>query len=220
MVVEVIVIAVLVVFLLRNFTRPQFNQPPDPRPRHSPTHRQKEHQPAPLDFRLEVGQKVEEVEMVKNNSPVSLNMSEKALQPYKTKTQVSPTPSLADSSSSGCESAFSFPNSNCTTTSRDPSPVDGNRARGKSSKSGSKKQQKKRKHEVLIMSSPTTKHPSTTRKMPGQLYTPQKFASNLTIGNGILELKSLQPNLLKKTTKRVECEVAFKRKERRIIKKE
>jgi hypothetical protein len=146
MVVEVIVIAVLVVFLLRNFTRPQFNQPPDPR--HSPTHRQKEHQPAPLDFRLEVGQKVEEVEMVKNNSPVSLNMSEKALQPYKTKTQVSPTPSLADSSSSGCESAFSFPNSNCTTTSRDPSPVDGNRARGKSSKSGSKKQQKKRKQSL------------------------------------------------------------------------
>ena len=218
MVVEVIVIAVLVVFLLRNFTRPQFNQPPDPR--HSPTHRQKEHQPAPLDFRLEVGQKVEEVQMVKTTLPVSLNMSEKALQPYKTKTQVSPTPSLADSSSSGCESAFSFPNSNCTTTSRDPSPVDGNRARGKSSKSGSKKQQKKRRHEVLIMSSPTTKHPSTTRKMPGQLYTPQKFASNLTIGNGILELKSLQPNLLKKTTKRVEWEVAFKRKERRIIKKE
>jgi hypothetical protein len=106
MVVEVIVIAVLVVFLLRNFTRPQFNQPPDPR--HSPTHRQKEHQPAPLDFRLEVGQKVEEVEMVKTTLPVSLNMSEKALQPYKTKTQVSPTPSLADSSSSGCESAFSF----------------------------------------------------------------------------------------------------------------
>jgi hypothetical protein len=75
-------------------------------------------------------------------------------------------------------------------------------------------------NKVLIMSSPTTKHPSTTRKMPGQLYTPQKFASNLTIGNGTLELKSLLPNLLKKTTKRVECEVAFKRKKRRIIKKE
>lgn len=151
MVVEVIVIAVLVVFLLHHFNRPQPNPPPDPG--HSPTHRKKDHQPAPLDFRLEVGQKVEEVQMVKMTSQTSLKLPEKSLQPYKTNMQASPTPSLADSSSSGCESAFSFPNSNCTTTSRDPSPVDGNKARSKSSKAASKKQQRKKKHSLNFVPS-------------------------------------------------------------------
>ncbi|KAI9563673.1 hypothetical protein GHT06_011137 [Daphnia sinensis] len=154
MVVEVIVIAVLVVFLLHHFNRPQPNPPPNLG--NSPIHRQKDHQPAPLDFRLEVGQKVEEVEMVKQTSQMSLKLSEKTLQPYKTKMQASPTPSVADSSSSGCESAFSFPNSNCTTTSRDPSPVDGIKARSKSGKASSKKQQKKKKHSLSFIPSDKT----------------------------------------------------------------
>lgn len=154
MVVEVIVIAVLVVFLLHHFNRHQPNLPPNLG--NSPIHRQKNHEPAPLDFRLEVGQKVEEVEMVKKTSQVSLKLSEKTLQPYKTKMQTSPTPSVADSSSSGCESAFSFPNSNCTTTSRDPSPVDGNKVRSKSGKASSKKQQKKKKHCLSFIPSDKT----------------------------------------------------------------
>lgn len=140
MIVEVIVVAVLVGFLVRNLSRPPSNLPPDPR--NSPTHRQKLHQPVSLDFRLEVGQKVEDVKIMKPTSPLSLNVTDMDI--HKKKPQTSPTPSLADSSSSGCESAFSFPNSNHA-ASRDPSPVDRNKARMKLGKNGAKKQQKKKK---------------------------------------------------------------------------
>ena len=146
MMVEVSVIAVLVVFLVRHLTRPPLNlpPPPPPDPRHSPTHRQKQQQQVSLNYLLEVGQKVEEVKMTKPTSQLSLNVTDMDVQ-HKKKPQTSPTPSLADSSSSGCESAFSFPNSNHA-ASRDPSPVDHNKVRPKvGGKSGGKKHHKKKK---------------------------------------------------------------------------
>lgn len=141
MIVEVIVVAALVVFLLRNQARPPPYLPPDANVVTS--QRQKLHQQATLDFRLEVGQKVEEVKIGKPTTQLSLNVMDVNVQTQKKKQQTSPTPSLADSSSSGCESAFSFPNSNHA-ASRDPSPVDRNVARSKLGKTNGKKPKKKK----------------------------------------------------------------------------
>ena len=120
MILEVVIVSMLVVFLLRRY----LDRPPTPPP--------PSHQPAAVkqkteqicseasDFRLEVGQRVEEMKVKPSSaSPLTLQVTQGA---KSSKQQISPTPSLADSSSSGCESAFSFPNS-LNAPSRDPSPI-------------------------------------------------------------------------------------------------
>lgn len=148
MIVEVAVISGLVVFLLRNHKRPRPQLPPDPQM--TSIQQAKQHEAAaatlPPNFLLEVGQKVEEVNIGK---PVhlSLNVTNVDVHSHKKRQQTSPAPSLADSSSSGCESAFSFPNSNHA-ASRDPSPEDCKKARSKLGKPSSKKHQKKKKNNL------------------------------------------------------------------------
>ena len=144
MMVEVAVIAVLVVYLLRKLTRPPPPVPPDPVTIQAEN--QKQHYLVTSDFGLEVGQKVEEINMgSKPTSLLSVNVTNLDVQSLKKKQQTSPTPSLADSSSSGCESAFSFPNSNHA-ASRDPSPAGDSKSRIKLTKVGGKKHKKKKNH--------------------------------------------------------------------------
>ena len=122
MILEVVIVSLLVVFLLRRY----LDRPPTPPPSHQPAVEQQQTEPTRLkvsdkNFRLEVGQKVEEVKVKQSStSALTLQVTHGA-KPTKQQ-QASPTPSLADSSSSGCESAFSFPNS-INAPSRDPSPI-------------------------------------------------------------------------------------------------
>lgn len=107
-----------VMWLLRRFSRPPASPPPSPT-LPPPTTRPN----LALEYRLEVAQKVEELSVLDVRD--SLHKASSA------------APSLADSTSSGCESAFSF-----QTTSRSTS-VEKERPMKLAGKGGKKKKKKK-----------------------------------------------------------------------------
>lgn len=131
MIVEVVVVVAVVLYLLRRQNRllPAPSAPP-PLSRTASAHRRAASASA-ADFRLEVGQKVQDMmhkeqqehpQASLTSSFLGLDVPDGPRRKGQHPTKASPAPSLADSSSSGCESAFSFPNSNHA-ASRDPSPV-------------------------------------------------------------------------------------------------
>lgn len=147
MVLEVIIVAAVVVSLLRRQNRAP-PLPPNLEQRSIRKHRRAA-SASSADFRLEVGQQVQEV-VANSSSPslLTLDVAEPPRRKGQILSKASPAPSLADSTSSGCESAFSFPNSNHA-ASRDPSPVNEKTVRigkAKSSSSGAKKNKKKKSH--------------------------------------------------------------------------
>lgn len=111
MLIELAIIVSVVVFLLRRWRVTSQNPPPSPRA--AVVSRSFEAMPA-------------------QSSNLTLNVSNLTNK----KQQVSPTPSLAESTSSGCESAFSFA---ASVPSREPSPVTESRPSAKQAKKQKKK---------------------------------------------------------------------------------
>lgn len=126
MVLEVLVAGLVIVYMLRRMKQVLPSPPSGP-------------QPTMEDGRVPALAGV--TGHVPEASPLTLNVRNLA---DAKKQQASPTPSLAESSSSGCESAFSFANSTRGEASRDPSPVSEN----KLTHQRTGKKQKKKKNQT------------------------------------------------------------------------